>query len=295
MTRQDFVKIPIEIGLSGLSVEAVLADFCLAKAKIKALANAKALFLNGRPVSLDNQVSVEDILELDVSSLETLDYLPDDLATLKVLYEDDWVYVLEKQPGMIIHPDDKNKHGTLANVAALYLKDRKLDRSVRYLHRLDKDTSGAVLFASHVLAHSYLNAHWNHVDIKREYVALVEGILRNASGKIDLPIGNDRHNSNRYIVSRTGKSAVTNYSVLKTYSGMSLVSLWLETGRTHQIRVHFAHLGHPVLGDSIYGAKLPGIKRIMLHSAKIGFIHPLTRRYVEVESPMPEDFFELSR
>ncbi len=285
----DLILIPIDKNYALQSIESLLASFHISHKKIKALEIANALFLNGKNVSLTELLSQGDKLEIDVASEEKLDYIPD-IGKITCLYEDDWVYVLDKPPGIIIHPEFKTETGTLANLAASFLEARNIDRQVRYLHRLDKDTSGVILFAKHFLAHSFLDYHWNHIDVSREYLALVEGKMEKRQGKIDLPIGKDRHLNNKYIVYRGGKNAITRYEVVAEYTNCSLVRLWLETGRTHQIRVHMAYSGHPLLGDKIYGAKSKYDGRILLHSAKISFIHPLTKNILEVSSPLPEDF-----
>lgn len=287
----DLILIPIDKNNERQSVAMLLSSFHISDKKIKALETANALFLNGKNVSLTEPLFLGDNLEIDIVSEEKLDYLPE-ARNIECLYEDDWVYVLNKPAGIIIHPEFKTETGTLANIAANFLKVRNIDRQVRYLHRLDKDTTGAILFAKHFLAHSYLDYHWNHIDVLREYLALIEGRMDKPQGRIDFPIGKDRHQNNKYIVYRGGKNAVTRYEVVNEYGSYSLVRLRLETGRTHQIRVHMSYFGYPLLGDKIYGATGSYSGRILLHSSKISFIHPLTKNIVEVSCPLPEDFQE---
>ncbi len=289
----DLIDIPVGSRFKGMTVEAILTGFCLAKQKIKALVNAKALFLDGKATTLDAAVNEGSLLQVDVSLFETSDYIPDTSSEMDVLYEDEWIYALAKPPGMIIHPDDKRKTGTLANLAQKYLQERHLERHVRYMHRIDREVSGLVLFAKHILAQSDLNCNWNHLDMKREYHALVEDKGLPEKGQIRLPIGKDRHRNNHYVVTSGGKPAVTNYHVLKRSLHFALVRIWLETGRTHQIRVHLAHLGHPVVGDVAYGAKVIVPGRIMLHSSTIGFFHPLSKDYLEISAKLPSEFEEM--
>ncbi len=273
---------------SGLTLGDFLADFSLAKKKINIIENQKCIQRNHESLRLDSQLQAHDVLEIDVSPFDQIDYVPDS-GVVDVLYEDEWVYVLEKPAKMIIHPEHKSEHGTLANLAAAFLEYRGLNRSVRYLHRLDQDTTGAILFAKHFLAHAFLDRHWNHVDVHRAYLCLVEGRVKNTQGTIDFPIGQDRHQNNVYRVSRSGKAARSRYCVMAYGYDWTLLKVVLETGRTHQIRVHLSAIGHPLVGDRIYGAKRP-YERVMLHSAEITFLHPESRGWTRVDSPMPDDF-----
>jgi len=274
------------------SVYGLLASFHISTRKLYAIFQSQSLKVNEQAALPTDIVHAGDSLTIDLSPWESLDFIPEAIE-VKCLFEDDWVYVLDKLQGIIIHPETKSGLGTLANQAAYFLQSRGLDRNVRYLHRLDKDTTGAILFAKNFLAHSFIDHFWNHEDVAREYLALVEGRLNGPGGRIDLPIGKDRHHNNRYVVTPGGKKASTSYEVVATYSDYTLVKVILETGRTHQIRVHMAKIGHPLLGDQTYGASRRECSRVMLHSAKISFLHPLTRETMTVEAPLPEDFRRL--
>lgn len=286
----DKIDILINKAFENLLVRDLIESFHLAKKKISALEVDHAIYINNRPASLFESLMLGDVVQINASLYEKLDFIPEDQPTL-VLYEDDWVYALEKEPGMIIYPETKDGLHTMANRAAGYLQSLGLDRNVRYLHRLDRDTSGAMLFAKHFLAHAFLDYYWNHVDITREYLAIVEGILPKKIDRIDLPIGKNRHQNNHYIVYRQGKPATTVYEVLETKGNHSLVKLALETGRTHQIRVHMAYIGHPIVGDEAYGATRKA-NRILLHSHRIEFVHPYSRKKTEVVSMLPEDMVQ---
>jgi len=157
----------------------------------------------------------------------------------------------------------------------------------RHLHRLDVDTSGLVVYAKHLLAHAFLNYQMEQGFIQKRYYAVVEGIMANKQGIINLPIGRNRHQSKQFIVSKQGKPALTEYRVLKEVNHQSLLAISLHTGRTHQIRVHFAHLHHPLVGDQLYGQSS---SRLMLHAYFLEFIHPRTRKPLQVVTTIPEDF-----
>jgi 23S rRNA pseudouridine1911/1915/1917 synthase len=151
---------------------------------------------------------------------------------------------------------------------------------VKITHRLDYDTSGLIVFSKDALTHSYLNYQLENNLFKKEYIAIVDGLLKNDYGVLDFPIGRNRHDSKKYLVSKTGKSAITRYQVIKRYANMSYVKVNIETGRTHQIRVHFSHVNHPIVGDELYGK---GSDRMYLHASKLSFIHPNTRKEITVE------------
>jgi 23S rRNA pseudouridine1911/1915/1917 synthase len=166
---------------------------------------------------------------------------------------------------------------------------------VRQVHRLDKDTSGAIIFAKHDLAHTLLNQALELRKIKRTYIAIIEGKLPQPKGKIDQPIGRDRHHATRRRVSPQGQRAITHYQV-KQYvatNRLSIVSLQLDTGRTHQIRVHLSSIGHPIIGDVLYGGKKGSIGRQALHALKVSLIHPFTAEKIEVEADFPSDMLLL--
>ena len=189
----------------------------------------------------------------------------------------------------MVHPDQKDGKGTLANGVAYYYERRGMKNRVRYIHRLDTETSGGIIFAKTYLAHSLLDYWLSEKKIRRWYVALVSGTLKTKKGKIDAPIGRDRHHGARRRVSSTGDRALTYYQLKRQYQGYALVELELKTGRTHQIRVHMSHLGHPLLGDVLYGGAKDKMKRLALHSARIEMLHPITREPLMLHIPIPND------
>ncbi|MBU1144926.1 MAG: RluA family pseudouridine synthase [Firmicutes bacterium] len=285
----DKLQLVIDKDFDKKSLRFFFEYFHIAKKKIYLLETSQNVLLNSQTHPFSSMVHTGDVIDIDLSSFEQLDFEPD-FGPLKVLFEDEWVLVIDKSPGIIIYPEFKHEHNTLVNLVAAYYKNQGLNRQIRYLHRLDKDTSGVMIFAKNFLSHSYLSNLWDHEMISREYTLLVEGHLPKPKGTIDAPIGKDRHKNNHYLVLPTGKKAVTHYEVLKEFSNYSLIKCRLETGRTHQIRVHLSYLGNPLLGDTLYQAKTKEVKRVMLHSSKIEFFHPILKKMIEVSSPLDVDF-----
>lgn len=207
-----------------------------------------------------------------------------------IVYEDDYLLIVNKPKNLMVHPDAKDKNGCLVNMVAWYYYKNGIKRSIKYLHRIDTDTTGLVMFAKDILTASYFNYLISEHQIKREYLAIVSGILEPKNGIIDAPIGEDRHDNQRRRVSKTGKRAVTHYETIKELAHhYSLVSMVLETGRTHQIRVHMKYLGHPLAGDTLYGGGVRYIDRQALHSYRLEFYHPYTFLPMKLEAPIPRD------
>lgn len=212
-----------------------------------------------------------------------------DWHELNILYEDEFLLIVNKPVGMEVHPSSHGQKGTLANAVASYYDMAGLPCKVRPVHRLDKDTTGPVIFAKNELASVVMEAALKEKKIERQYVALAEGRLPQQKGTIDLPIGQDRLHSTRRRVSETGERAVTHYHIAEHFRTHTLVRLRLETGRTHQIRVHLSHIGHPIAGDGMYGGNRKLISRQALHGEKLVCRHPWTGEELQIKAPLPED------
>lgn len=253
----------------------------------------KKIVLNGSLVSDLNQVvQAGDRLMVHLFEEEEYGVDPEPIP-IDVLYEDDHILVVNKQAGISVHPTEPGQRGTLAHAIAHHYQLQGLQIKVRHIHRIDKDTSGAILIAKHALAHTILDQDLRKHHIHRQYVAFAVGQFAQKSGTIDKPIGRDRHHPTRRRVSATGDPAITHYDVLEQYQDGAYVRLKLETGRTHQIRVHLSAIGHPLYGDTLYGGPRYPIRRQALHGERLHIVHPITREEMEFYAPMPEDMVQL--
>jgi 23S rRNA pseudouridine1911/1915/1917 synthase len=212
---------------------------------------------------------------------------------IEVIYEDDFCLVVNKPASLKVHPTQAGEAHTLANAIAAHYQHNGQSCKIRHIHRLDEHTSGAVLYAKNELAQLKLDEQMRMKTIQRQYIAFVHGIVTSKKGTIDEPIGRDRHHPSRRRVSRVGEPAVTHYEVMELLQQTTLLRLRLETGRTHQIRVHLSHLRHPILGDELYGGNMNRIHRQALHGDLLTFPHPFFQRNVEVNAPWPADLRKL--
>jgi 23S rRNA pseudouridine1911/1915/1917 synthase len=249
----------------------------------------KKLIRNGGISSKGNRVS------LKLFPNEPLQDMPNWLH-IDVLYEDDFCLVVHKAAGVKVHGDGSRESSSKANLSdgvACYYATTGQQCKVRHIHRLDEDTTGPVLYAKHEWAQLILDEAMREKLIGRDYIAIVQGRMKAGKGTVDAPIGRDRHHSMRRRVSPTGERAITHYEVVEVMDQATLVQLRLETGRTHQIRVHLSHLGFPIWGDGLYGGRSGGISRQALHGEILSFNHPLTEEQIEVYAPWPDDFQKL--
>ena len=214
---------------------------------------------------------------------------------LNIVYEDEYLMVINKPSGLVVHPGNGNYNNTLVNGLMYYTKnlsDVGGEFRPGIVHRIDKDTSGLLLIAKTNQVHEILADDFKNKRIKREYIALLDGVFRQGSATIDAPIGRDKQNREKMAVVEDGKHAVTHMKVLKRYKEYTLVSCILETGRTHQIRVHMAYIGYPVHNDPVYAKKEATSFGQFLHSYKMNFVHPITKKEMEFTCPLPKYFEE---
>jgi 23S rRNA pseudouridine1911/1915/1917 synthase len=242
------------------------------------------VFVNGNKASWISPLKLGDKVLIKLFEDEDRMDLPAFFYDIQVLFEDDHVIVFNKPAFMNTHPNDETDKSTLLQAAQFYLHSKGEKVEVRHVHRLDKDTTGAILFAKHALAGAILDRMLEKHELKRTYLAIVQGPLKKKKGIINEPIGRDRHHATRRRVSPTGQEAITHYQLIKEENSITYVKCWLETGRTHQIRVHFSHIGHPLLGDILYGGK-PQFNRQALHAAKLEFTHPITGEEIICYAP----------
>ena len=258
------------------------------------------VLLNGQAAKPRALVKEGDLIEGSISSPQPSQLLPESIP-IKIVYEDDWLLVVDKPAGMVVHPGPGNKHGTLVNAllgkgVALSSVEERLRPGI--VHRLDKETSGLLLVAKDNQSHRLLQAQFASRTLSKTYIALVEGRVEFEEGRVSEPIGRHPKVLQKMAVLKTdrAKEAETHYRVLQRFPHATLLEVKPLTGRTHQIRVHLAHLGHPVAGDSLYGRegrKERLVSRHALHASKIQFTHPKTGKIMKFESPLPEDFKRL--
>ncbi|WP_246939164.1 RluA family pseudouridine synthase [Bacillus pinisoli] len=287
--KGEWLVITIPAFWEGQTIEQLLrSEVAVPKKMLHELRMEKGVLLNGDQIPWNHPVKKNDQLYLHCIKGEEYGVIPEDL-NVDILYEDDHLLVVNKPVGMDTHPNDANGKQTVANGVAFHLQLSGIQTKIRHVHRLDRDTSGVILFAKHPLASALLDQALEKREIKRTYLALAEGMMRKKKGTITEPIGRDRHHPTRRRVSPAGQKAITHYEVseINTKLHMTLVKLNLDTGRTHQIRVHLSHLGHPLVGDQLYGGKNTYLKHQALHASSIDFIHPITKGKISVEAPTP--------
>lgn len=216
-------------------------------------------------------------------------------AKIEVLYEDDHCLVVNKPAGMPVHGANKGQRNSLDVAVAVHMLRSNDPIVVRHIHRLDDETSGPVLYAKNELAQQVLDEQMRLKEIDREYTAIVHGAVKQAKGVIREPIGKDRHQPKRRMVSPKGESAVTHFEVVERLANYSILKLKLETGRTHQIRVHLSHIRHPLVGDYLYGGNTELLNHQALHGLKLNFYHPVSREKIEVQAPLPAWYAEIKQ
>ena len=250
------------------------------------------ILLNGIWSYVNTTLSVGDTLTLTLTEEDSSAKIPPIDLPLHILYEDEDILVLNKPADMPIHPSLNNYENTLANAVAYYYDQKNIPFVFRCINRLDRDTTGVTMLAKNPFSAGILSEMVRNREIHREYLAIAHGIFDEKEGTIDAPIGRkDGSTIEREINFETGEKAVTHYTVLKENTDFhcSQIKLWLETGRTHQIRVHMKHLGHPLLGDFLYNPDMTYIKRQALHSYSLSFNHPITKKPMHFTAPVPSD------
>ncbi|AVP55038.1 RluA family pseudouridine synthase [Clostridium tetani] len=246
--------------------------------------------VNGNRVNLRYILNKGDHIEIDLDKNESQNVEPEKME-LDIVYEDEDILVINKNPGIVVHPTKSHPRGTLSNGILYYFEDKGENCIVRLVSRLDRDTSGLIIIAKNQFAHMALARDMNKDTFKKFYLAIIHGKLTKKEGTIDLPIYRPEDSSLKRVVDQKGQRSITHYKVVEEFKDASLVEFLLETGRTHQIRVHVEHLGHPIIGDSLYGNEddTMYINRQALHAYKLVFPHPRTGEILELSCDIPSD------
>lgn len=277
----------------GLTVEAYLKQVLNYSGRtIQKLTRKKGILLNKKNAFLQKNVNSGDVL--NILSLEDTTFgVEPEQGPIEILYEDNYLIVLNKPSGLLVHPTGQTSHGTLSNHLAYHYQQHGTVCTIRPIHRLDRETSGCVLFAKDRRTQAYLEKLLKEGKIKRTYHAVVIGIIDPPNGTINLPIGTHPAKPNRRVVTEAGDPAITHYHEICTSSGVSHLELALETGRTHQIRVHLSYLGHPIVGDRMYGKRSDLISGQALHAVSLSFPHPFEQRVISLEAPYPSSYLRV--
>lgn len=253
------------------------------------LKKANQILLNDIPTFLDNHIKLNDIVCIKLDFVEDNSNVVPTKMNLHILFEDDAILVIDKPAGIPIHPSMDHYSDSLSNGVRFYFDSIGLKRKIRPVNRLDRNTSGIVIFAKNEYIQECLINQMKNNDFKKEYIALCVGHFDTASGTLNFPITRKPNSIIERQVDKNGQSAVTQYNVISEKNGITKLQINLLTGRTHQIRVHMAYIGHPLLGDDLYGTSSPLINRQALHACKVTFIHPLTKKIITIKSELPKD------
>ncbi len=267
----------------------------LSRTMIKKLIESNNVLVNDKSEKVSYKVQANDNISIDVPEAKETKLKAQEIP-LDIIYEDSDIIVVNKPKGMVVHPANGNPDGTLVNAILSICKNSLsgIGGELRpgIVHRLDKDTSGLIIVAKNDKAHINMSEQIKERNVKKTYIALVRGNVPEEEATINMPIGRSTKDRKKMAVTKNGKQAITHFKVLKRYSKYTLLEIKIETGRTHQIRVHMAEIGYPVVGDAVYsnGKNEFGIEGQMLHAYKLEFMHPITNKHMELTAPLPQYF-----
>ena len=281
----------------GLRLDKVLVSELKDRSRefIMRLIDEGEVLVNDKKAKNSYRVKENDEITINIPEAKNLDATPQDIP-LDIVYEDDDIIVINKPRDLVVHPSNGHEDGTLVNALLAHCTNLSGINGVKrpgIVHRIDKDTTGLLVVAKNDYAHEFLAKQLEDHTLHREYIALVKGVIKEEDGKIIAPIGRDKYNRQKMAVDvKNGKPAVTHFHVLKKFNQYTLISCVLETGRTHQIRVHMNYIGYPIEGDPVYGPKshLLFDKGQLLHAEKLILIHPKTKKKMTFSAPLPKDF-----
>ena len=269
--------------------EILKAYFQISDRLITKLKKSKQIYLNNNPVYVTEKVNLKDIIEINIDFEETSDNIVPTPIDLDIIFEDEALLIINKPAGIPVHPSQNHYTNSLSNGVKYYFNQNKTNKKIRPVNRLDKDTSGIVIFAKNEYIQEYLIKQMKNNTFKKEYIAILEGNLNKTVGTINAPIARKEGSIMEREISITGENAISHFELIENLQNYSVVKYTLETGRTHQLRVHSKYIGHPIIGDTLYGNTSSLITRQALHAYKISFIHPLSRDQIILYAPIPKD------
>ncbi len=270
--------------------EVLKAEFSMSDRLLLKLKKLDKIYLNGKVTSVNHPIVENDLIECHLDYDEDNSNIVPTKISINIIYEDEAYLVVNKPAGIPVHPSTDHYTDSLANGVIFYFNQIGLKKKIRPVNRLDKDTSGIVIFAKNEYIQECLIKQMKNKQFIKKYIAIVNGNLDNLEGIINAPIARKENSIIERCVSETGDTAITHYKVLKRNDNFDVIECILETGRTHQIRVHFAYLGHSLLSDTLYGVSSPLINRQALHAYEVEFIHPITKQKVKYIADIPDDF-----
>lgn len=298
---KEIIEIKVEEKDKGKRLDAFLSEFFedATRSYIQKLIDNENISIDNKSKTKSgNKLKGKEIIIVKIPEDEVLEILPENIP-IDIVYEDKDMVIINKDPGVIVHPAQGYYTGTLVNAVLYHIKDLSTINGVirpGIVHRLDKDTSGLIVIAKNDIAHVKLTDMFKDKTIEKRYVCICKGNFKNISGRVETLIGRDSKDRKKMaVVTENGKIAITNYEVIDSVQGFSLVDVGIETGRTHQIRVHMKSLNHPILGDEVYGSSSDLIKRQMLHSYYLKFDHPITEKEMVILGELKEDFKDIAK
>ena len=286
----------IKVKNDGIRLDAFVAENTeFSRTNAQRLIKENKIKINGNSAKESYKVKIGDLVEIEDEEPKEIELKAQDIP-IDILYEDNDIIVVNKPKGMVVHPANGNPYGTLVNAVMAKCKDSLsgIGGEIRpgIVHRLDKDTSGAIIVAKNDKAHINLSEQIKNHEVEKTYIALVKGIVSENEATINMPISRSTKDRKKMAVNKDGKNAITHFKVLERFDKYTLLEVKIETGRTHQIRVHLSYIGYPIVGDEVYsnGKNEWGIKGQCLHAKSLKFKHPITGKEMFIEAPMPEYF-----
>jgi len=261
--------------------------------RIQKLTRNNGIFINNKKAFLNKILKINDIIKVRIEEVNQSNSILPVKMDLDIIYEDELMIIINKKPGIKAYPTTQNDNYTLANGIKYYLFQKGINTNIHFVHRLDTNTSGAIIVAKNSHAHNLIDQQLKSKQIQRSYIAIVEGNILNEKATIEFPISKINNTSNKRHVSNSGDLAITNYEVIKKTDQISVLKVTLDTGKTHQIRVHLSYIGHPLLGDKLYGGNNKYITRHALHAYKLSFFQLGTNKLMSVNANIPPDIKQI--